>query len=527
MQWIAVRAANNDFAQATPSMASWGNSFPFFIRLRDFTKESALLPPPEDWPRLVAPNIASEMPPGWVHDRLREGRAIVLIDGLDEISEARRHQVAEWVMDLINNYRQSKFVLSSRPEAAKEIEVLLWPRELKLSVEPIEKFLKDLSRREASEREMLVQEKELDRQARAMKDVWKADAESALLSSIRLSDIPLREFTEGVRDSIKKNNLNPDQIRKLFIGLLEKWQKEALKIWDQSLDVQRMSDEAINNFVINWHKAVADAEGNLPSQQEELVQMANHLILQFNSHDALKALATNPLLCAMLCALHRDRQQDLPKDRINLYRACLSTLLSKRDEKKGVDRVDYPRLTEDQLHLLLQDLSYWMMRNNYAASAPKDEVEKRLDKRLNRFMKVEQTDGYNVLRVLIERTGIVREPISGKIDFTHRTFQEFLTAEAIVDEGDVRALEPYLSVDEWHEVIVLIAGIASQKDIVHIFGKLLELIKKRQSEEQLKADIAVNQKKHKINFPMWQKRITGHQILLVCKLIYWRIMLGC
>jgi hypothetical protein len=486
LQWIAVRAANNDFVQEAPSMLAWSDSFPFFIRLRDYAKDETVLPPPEDWPRLAAPNIASEMPNGWVHDKLRNGKAIVLIDGLDEISDAKKHKVIEWLTDLINSYRLSKFVISSRPEAAKEISGILWPVELKFSTAPIDNFIKELTRRETLDKTSRIQERELENQAGTMKETWRKEAESSLSFSIKLSDRPFRELTEKIRSYLKKEELTSDIVRKLFIDLLEKWQIEALRIWDQSLEVQRMSDDAIYNFVTNWHKAVADAEGNLTSQQESLFQMANHLTAQLRSHRSLKDLATNPLLCAMLCALHRDRQQDLPKDRINLYRACLSTLLAKRDEKKGVDRGDYPDLSEDQLHLLLQDLSYWMMRNDYTASAPKEEVGKRLDKRLERFIKIEKTDGHNVLRLLIERTGIIREPVDGKIDFTHRTFQEFLAAEAIIDEGDVRALDPYLPVNEWHEVIVLTAGLASQQNLIHIFGKLLDLSKNSPSIDETK-----------------------------------------
>ena len=42
----------------------------------------------------------------------------------------------------------------------------------------------------------------------------------------------------------------------------------------------------------------------------------------------------------------------------------------------------------------------------------------------------------DVRRFFVERTSIIREPIEGRIDFTHRTFQDFLAAKAALNEGD-------------------------------------------------------------------------------------------
>lgn len=91
LQWVAVRSATGDFPE---QLAPWNNGVPFFVRLRQFA--SAPLPAPETFPRLIAPSIADKMPHGWVHEQLEKGRAIVLVDGVDEVS-VRVHELARFV----------------------------------------------------------------------------------------------------------------------------------------------------------------------------------------------------------------------------------------------------------------------------------------------------------------------------------------------------------------------------------------------------------------------------------------------
>ncbi len=91
---------------------------PFFIRLRQV--DAVALPQPEDFPRLVAPSIAGTMPENWVHDHLHSGRAIVLVDGVDEVPAVMRAGVQRWLRDLVSSYPAAIYVVSSRPNAIQE-----------------------------------------------------------------------------------------------------------------------------------------------------------------------------------------------------------------------------------------------------------------------------------------------------------------------------------------------------------------------------------------------------------------------
>ena len=115
LQWIAVKAASGTF---DGQLSTLNGYTPFFIRLRQCIDNG--LPAPQDFIQMIVPSIADLMPKAWVHDRLMSGKAIVLIDGLDEVSQSKREEVRNWLRELIGNFPDARYMLSSRPPAASE-----------------------------------------------------------------------------------------------------------------------------------------------------------------------------------------------------------------------------------------------------------------------------------------------------------------------------------------------------------------------------------------------------------------------
>jgi hypothetical protein len=58
-----------------------------------------------------------------------------------------------------------------------------------------------------------------------------------------------------------------------------------------------------------------------------------------------------------------------------------------------------------------------------------------------------------VFRHLLDRSGLLREPAEGRVDFVHRTFQDYLGAKAAVEEGDFPLLLDNAHRDQWEDVI--------------------------------------------------------------------------
>ena len=115
VHWVAVRAASADFEYP---LEDWNSALPLVVRLRQVADSP--LPRPEDFPSLVAPTIADTMPRGWVHRRLDSGKAVVMVDGVDEVAEHRRVEVRNWVKELVDTFPKCRFIVTSRPHAVEQ-----------------------------------------------------------------------------------------------------------------------------------------------------------------------------------------------------------------------------------------------------------------------------------------------------------------------------------------------------------------------------------------------------------------------
>ena len=115
LQWIAMNSASQSFNE---KLADWNNTVPFIIRLRHCVQSG--FPAPETFPNFITNIITGTMPSGWVHAELNSGRAIVLIDGLDEIPVLQREDVHTWLNDLVATYPKARFIVTTRPYAVKE-----------------------------------------------------------------------------------------------------------------------------------------------------------------------------------------------------------------------------------------------------------------------------------------------------------------------------------------------------------------------------------------------------------------------
>ncbi|WP_433183261.1 NACHT domain-containing protein [Actinoallomurus sp. CA-150999] len=348
LRWLAISAARGTF---TGDLADWNGCVPFLIKLRSHT--SGPLPPPERFLEGVADPIAGLMPAGWAHRVLGGGRALLMVDGVDELPGARRRTVRSWLGGLLAAYPGLRVVVTSRPAAA--------------SVD------------------------------------WLAG--------------------EGFATAL----------------------------------LERMTPADVKELIRHWHEAVRDA-GDLPCAPEQLPGFETALLARMESAPHLRALAGSPLLAAMLCALNLDREKQLPRDRMGLYAAALDLLLERRDVERQIAHDDIV-LERAQKMLILQDLA-WRLSVTGRTELPKDAVVRWIGNRLD-SMPSAPADAAAVLHHLLERSGVLREPVPGRIDFVHRTVQEYLTAKQFADDGDPEPLIAEAHKDQWRETIIMAAGHAN------------------------------------------------------------------
>lgn len=237
------------------------------------------------------------------------------------------------------------------------------------------------------------------------------------------------------------------------------------------LSLAPMSIERIGMFINHWHKSVIDE--NDTDDGESAETLANKLYYKIQNSMPILKLAANPLLCAMLCALHYDRNMQLPSDRSDLYEACCSMLLERRDAEREIVVDSIVDLTYKEKRVILNDLAYWMLRNGKTSVSIQDASEHIHPKINNLNEKSSRIEPDRLIHYLIERSGIIREPNHGVIDFIHRTFQEYMAASAAASEEDWGLLKSHAGDDLWQETIILSAGFANNRQANKLIEDLL------------------------------------------------------
>jgi predicted NACHT family NTPase len=146
----------------------------------------------------------------------------------------------------------------------------------------------------------------------------------------------------------------------------------------------------------------------------------------------LARLVTNPLMCGLVCTMHRERNGALPHGRKELYDAALIMLLERRDAERKVPAAQQTELAATPQIRLLQKLAYWLIRNGRSQMLREDAIAV-LAAALPAMPYISE-DAESVYQYVLERSGLLREPVRGQLDFVHRTFQDYLAGRMPVEE---------------------------------------------------------------------------------------------
>ncbi|MCE6993409.1 NACHT domain-containing protein [Saccharothrix sp. S26] len=218
-----------------------------------------------------------------------------------------------------------------------------------------------------------------------------------------------------------------------------------------SVLLEQMSPADVRVFLQRWHEAARDAE-SLPCAPEDLPVAERRLLRQLDNRPHLRALAASPLLCAMLCALNLGRTSELPQSRMELYQAALTMLLDLRDAEREIAGM----LSGTEKTVLLRDLA-WRLIQAGRSELPLDRAISFVSLKLTSMPTVD-SPAEVVLTHLLERSGVLREPVSGRVDFVHRTFQEYLAASEATEQEHIETLARNAHLDTWRETVVMACG---------------------------------------------------------------------
>ncbi|WP_033282699.1 NACHT domain-containing protein [Streptomyces sp. NRRL F-525] len=240
-----------------------------------------------------------------------------------------------------------------------------------------------------------------------------------------------------------------------------------------ALHLDRMTPPDLAAFVRQWHEAVRELGDELPCGVDELPRYEQSLLNSLKDRAHLQSLAGTPLLAAMLCAMHLNRGSQLPRDRMELYRNALHTLVHDRDADRNVPSAVDSKLSLGDKLVVLRDLA-WRLSDNNRSEIALDQAAVHVAGKLSAMRHLEVQDGHGVLEQLRDRSGILRSPVEGRLDFVHRTFQEYLAAEEATEEDRIGNLVGRAHLDLWRETIVMAAGHANSRQRQELLDGILD-----------------------------------------------------
>ncbi|MFG3099517.1 NACHT domain-containing protein [Streptomyces sp. NPDC048182] len=221
------------------------------------------------------------------------------------------------------------------------------------------------------------------------------------------------------------------------------------------LSLTPMRAPEVATFVSRWHAAA-----RAPEYEAALLDA-------LRTKRDLARLATNPLMCGLICALHRERRGYLPTGRKELYDAALTMLLARRDRERGVAGVE---LGEEAQLELLQRLAYALVlsgRSEMEVATAEGIVERALP------TVAVPGDARAVLHTLLLRSGLLRRPEEEVLSFVHRTFQDYLGARYAVEEGHLDVLAAHAGETGWEDVIRMAVAHARPGERAVLLRRLL------------------------------------------------------
>ncbi|WP_413800651.1 NACHT domain-containing protein [Streptomyces iranensis] len=243
-----------------------------------------------------------------------------------------------------------------------------------------------------------------------------------------------------------------------------------------------MSREDMAAFIDRWHEA-ARQTCRTEEERAELNAYQSAMHTAVRTKQDLTRLATNPLMCGLICALHRARRGYLPPGRKALYDAALSMLLTRRDTERHIYAPGDVQLDEEPQIQLLQRLAYYLIRNG-EAELDRDRAEHLIEEALPSVPAARALgDAPAILRHLLLRSGLLREPSVSTVDFVHRTFQDYLGAKAAVEAWDVGLLIRNAHDAQWEDVIRMAVAHGRPRERAELLRKLLEVARHENSAE--------------------------------------------
>ena len=270
----------------------------------------------------------------------------------------------------------------------------------------------------------------------------------------------------------------------------------SLASYCENYMVSKLIAPEIEELCLKWHKAIIDESENTVQEAKKL----SNLIL---NDVRIKVLAENPLLLTTLLFVKRWAGY-LPTKRSVLYQEMIKLLLVTWNVE-GHEKLDIEE-AEPQLAFI----AYWMTKNGKQTISAEELKNCLIEARqqmpeilgytnISPSDFVQRVESRSSLLIMTGHKRLDNGHLSAIYEFLHLSFQEYLTAKAIVKkyipqsditEKIVDIIKPHIKNENWKEVIPLTAVLLERdcKDLIEYLireSERIALKKERNTDEEL------------------------------------------
>ncbi|KAB8317255.1 NACHT domain-containing NTPase [Tolypothrix campylonemoides VB511288] len=222
------------------------------------------------------------------------------------------------------------------------------------------------------------------------------------------------------------------------------------------VEVADFNKEQVESFAQNWF-----ATSVQPSEEGE--KLKEDFMEKLRQNEQIADLAVTPILLSLTCWVFSELK-DLPSRRSQLYTRGLNLLLQQWDEQRGINREvgteRYRKLSSQEKQKLLSYVAHSKFEQEQYVLFEKNEIQRYIAEYLK---DISTQDSKQVLKAIEAQHGLLIERAQGIYSFSHLTFQEYFTAQYIIDHQQVENLvAEHLTDERWREAFLLVADLKGE-----------------------------------------------------------------
>lgn len=220
----------------------------------------------------------------------------------------------------------------------------------------------------------------------------------------------------------------------------------------EKVELEELSEGQQREFIAHWHHALA-ANYQRSRDDTAVAALQQAVYRELEQQRALAQLATNPLLCAAVCALHWLSRRKvveeawssradfagftiegtvLPASRWNLCEKLTYMLVHQRDLDRELGGETFGaayHLSYELKREILARIAYDMVASDLLSAMTRIDAQRHVEAALAAYRGEIKASAEDVLQALLERSGVLRGSGQDAVEYVHNTLKAFLAAK--------------------------------------------------------------------------------------------------